>query len=148
MSEIAHAPTDTRMSGFFWIGLLLLCVGTGPLLIVILAAQLGLTRDPNPNPVGFGILALFAETGARAVVSLSQASLAHLLTIAAQYKVAAFVIGRVTRGQFQLSLNGATVVRDHSASLREIWGGASNDRYAMLGGKVAPAFRHSPRRRA
>ncbi len=59
MSEIAHAATDRRMSRFFWIGLVLLCVGTGPLLIVILAAQLGLTRDPNPNPVGFGILALF-----------------------------------------------------------------------------------------
>jgi len=59
MSEIAHAAIDRRMSRFFWIGLVLLCVGTGPLLIVILAAQLGLTRDPNPNPVGFGILALF-----------------------------------------------------------------------------------------
>ena len=47
------------MSRFFWIGLALLGVGTGPLLIVILAAQLGLTRDPNPNPVGFGILAVF-----------------------------------------------------------------------------------------
>jgi len=59
MSEVAQAATDKRMSRFFWIGLVLLCVGTGPLLIVILAAQLGLTRDPNPNPVGFGILALF-----------------------------------------------------------------------------------------
>ena len=59
MSEIAQAATDRRMSRFFWIGLVLLCIGTGPLLIVILAAQLGLTRDPNPNPVGFGILALF-----------------------------------------------------------------------------------------
>jgi phosphoribosylformylglycinamidine synthase subunit PurL len=69
-------------------------------------------------------LALFAETGARAVVSLPQPSLARLLVLAAQYNIAAFVIGRVTRGQFQLSLNGATVVRDHSASLREIWSGA------------------------
>jgi hypothetical protein len=31
--------------------------GSGPLLVVILLANLGLTRDPNPNPVGFGILA-------------------------------------------------------------------------------------------
>jgi len=69
-------------------------------------------------------LALFAETGARAVVSLSQASLARLLTLAAQYKIAALVIGRVTRGQLQLSLHGATVVRDPSGSLREIWSGA------------------------
>ena len=59
MSEVGQAATDKRMSRFLWIGLLLLGVGTGPLLMVILAAQLGLTRDPNPNPVGFGILALF-----------------------------------------------------------------------------------------
>jgi phosphoribosylformylglycinamidine synthase len=76
-------------------------------------------------------LALFAETGARAVVSLSQASLARLLTLAAQYNIAAFVIGRVTRGEFQLSHNGITLVRDHSASLREIWSGAIE--HAILG---------------
>jgi phosphoribosylformylglycinamidine synthase subunit PurL len=69
-------------------------------------------------------LALFAETGARAVVSLPQASLARLQTLAAQYRIAAFVIGRVTRGQFQISLNGATVIRDHSASLQETWSGS------------------------
>jgi phosphoribosylformylglycinamidine synthase len=76
-------------------------------------------------------LALFAETGARAVVSLSQASLARLLTLAAKYSIAALVMGRVTRGQFQLSLNGATVVRDHPASLRKTWSGAIKD--AILG---------------
>ena len=32
-------------------------IGSGPLLGIIVAASLGLTRDPNPNPVGFGILA-------------------------------------------------------------------------------------------
>jgi phosphoribosylformylglycinamidine (FGAM) synthase-like enzyme len=76
-------------------------------------------------------LALFAETGARAVVSLSQASLAPLLALAAQYKIAALVIGRVTRGQFQLSHNGVTVVRGPSASLQEIWSGAIE--HAILG---------------
>jgi len=59
MSEVAQAATDKRMSRFFWIGLALLGVSTGPLLIVIVAAQLGLTRDPNPNLLGFWILALF-----------------------------------------------------------------------------------------
>ena len=44
-------------SRYFLVGTLLLVCGTGPLLIVILLASLGLTRDPNPNPVGFGILA-------------------------------------------------------------------------------------------
>jgi phosphoribosylformylglycinamidine synthase len=76
-------------------------------------------------------LALFSETGARAVVSLPQASLARLLTLAAQYKVAALVIGRVARGQLQLSLNGATIIRDSSDSLRAIWSGAIED--AVLG---------------
>ena len=38
-------------------GVTLLVIGSGPLLLVIAAADLGLTRDPNPNPVGFGILA-------------------------------------------------------------------------------------------
>lgn len=38
-------------------GVILLLVGTGPLVLVILAASLGLTRDPNPNPVGLGLLA-------------------------------------------------------------------------------------------
>src|SRR5207249_4942519 len=42
MSEIA-AATNRRVSRFLWIGLVLLCVGIGPLLVVILAAQLGLT---------------------------------------------------------------------------------------------------------
>src|SRR5437660_6371564 len=30
MSEVAQAATGKRMSRFFWIGLVLLCVGTGP----------------------------------------------------------------------------------------------------------------------
>ena len=44
-------------SRYFLVGAPLLVFGTGPLLTVILLASLGLTRDPNPNPVGFGILA-------------------------------------------------------------------------------------------
>ena len=38
-------------------GVLLLIVGTGPLVAIGLAAKLGLTADPNPNPIGPGILA-------------------------------------------------------------------------------------------
>jgi hypothetical protein len=41
----------------FWTGLILLLLGSGPLLAVILLAWLGVTKDPNPNPVGFGMLA-------------------------------------------------------------------------------------------
>jgi len=32
-------------------------LGTGPLLKVMLFAWLGVSKDPNPNPVGFGMLA-------------------------------------------------------------------------------------------
>jgi hypothetical protein len=38
-------------------GLVLLLAGSGPLVAVGLAAQLGYTTDPNPNPVFLGILA-------------------------------------------------------------------------------------------
>ena len=38
-------------------GLVLLVVGTGPLVLILVAAGFGLTRDPNPNPIGPGLLA-------------------------------------------------------------------------------------------
>jgi hypothetical protein len=41
----------------FWLGLVLFICGTGPLLAIIAAASLGLTRDPDPNPIGPGLLA-------------------------------------------------------------------------------------------
>jgi len=69
-------------------------------------------------------IALFGEAGARAIVSAPQGSLAHLLALAAQYKVAGRVIGRVARGDFELSYNGATLIRDASSSLRAVWSGA------------------------
>ena len=37
----------------------LFVLGSGPLLITIPLATLGLTCDPDPNPIGFWILALF-----------------------------------------------------------------------------------------
>lgn len=40
------------------VGLATLVLGTGPLFAVMVLASLGLTRDPNPNPVGLGILAM------------------------------------------------------------------------------------------
>ena len=38
------------------VGLVLLVVGATPLLFIITAAALGLWPDPNPNPVGPGLL--------------------------------------------------------------------------------------------
>jgi len=55
---IEHSPRPKfRVSRVFWIGLILFILGSGPLLTVILLAWLGVTKDPNPNPVGFGMLA-------------------------------------------------------------------------------------------
>src|SRR5690606_29638627 len=39
----------------FW----MLLLGTGPLLLIIAAAKLGLLSDPNPNPIGAGLLTFF-----------------------------------------------------------------------------------------
>ena len=55
----ATSRRKRRTSRLLWIGLALFVLGSGPLLITILLATLGLTRDPDPNPVGFGILAFF-----------------------------------------------------------------------------------------
>jgi hypothetical protein len=46
-----------RLPRVFWAGLILLVLGTGPLLTVILLARFGVTKDPDPNPIGVGILA-------------------------------------------------------------------------------------------
>jgi hypothetical protein len=43
-------------SGWIKVGLGLLAVGAGPLLFIIIAAAIGLWPDPNPNPIGPGLL--------------------------------------------------------------------------------------------
>jgi len=65
--------------------------------------------------------ALFGERGARAVVSLSPASLARVSAIAAQYKVNAQRIGTVTHGEFRIQYNGASVISGDVSSLRKVW---------------------------
>jgi hypothetical protein len=46
-------------SAWVKVGLGLLVVGTGPLLVIIIAAAVGLWPDPNPNPIGPGLLCFF-----------------------------------------------------------------------------------------
>ena len=41
-----------RISRLFWAGLILLVLGIAPFQAVIL-----FSRDPDPNPIGFGLLA-------------------------------------------------------------------------------------------
>ena len=65
--------------------------------------------------------ALFGERGARAVVSLSAASLARVNEIAAQYKVKGLHIGTVVRGEFRIQHNGALVIQGNVDSLHRTW---------------------------
>ena len=50
------------------VGLVLLVIGAAPLLTIIFAAALGLWPDPNPNPVGAGLL--FALTFWPAIICI------------------------------------------------------------------------------
>jgi hypothetical protein len=38
------------------IGLMILALGSGPLLAIIFLAKVGIWPDPNPNPIGPGLL--------------------------------------------------------------------------------------------
>jgi phosphoribosylformylglycinamidine synthase len=68
--------------------------------------------------------ALFGERGARAIVSVTPENLAAVRRIAAQYEVAVGEVGRVTRGEFRIELNGQTVVSAEVSSLADAWSGA------------------------
>jgi hypothetical protein len=43
----------------FKIGFWLFVIGTGPLLAIIALAAVGIWPDPNPNPIGPGLLCFF-----------------------------------------------------------------------------------------
>jgi phosphoribosylformylglycinamidine (FGAM) synthase-like enzyme len=68
--------------------------------------------------------ALFGERGARAIVSVTPENLAAVLRIAAQYEVAVVEVGRVTRGEFRIQLNGKTAVSAEVPALADDWSGA------------------------
>ncbi|HBE67498.1 MAG TPA: hypothetical protein DDW52_05045 [Planctomycetaceae bacterium] len=56
-SRVATEPSSHkfRFALPFRIGVALLAVGSAPLLTIGLISKLGLTEDPNPNPVGAGM---------------------------------------------------------------------------------------------
>ncbi len=66
--------------------------------------------------------ALFAERGARCVVSVSPAKLAALQEIARQYGVAAHEIGQVTgNGSLRIELKGRAIIDSPVENLRDVW---------------------------
>jgi phosphoribosylformylglycinamidine synthase II len=69
--------------------------------------------------------ALFGEGGARAIVSVSPTSLAHVLETARQCGVAAQQIGQVIRGDvFRIEYMGSAVIEAPVAKLRDSWSGS------------------------
>ena len=50
------AMRDYLKSVWVRVGLALLVIGAGPLVFVMVAAKVGLWPDPNPNPIGPGLL--------------------------------------------------------------------------------------------
>jgi phosphoribosylformylglycinamidine synthase II len=84
-----------------------------------LSAQIDLGASKETG--GAAEFALFGESGARAVVSLASASLAHATAIAAQYDIKVRQVGSVTRGDFRIQYNGAPVIRGKMDSFRQTW---------------------------
>ncbi len=66
--------------------------------------------------------ALFGETGARAIVSVSRTKLAALRATARQYGVGAHEIGKVTRDNaIRIEYKGQVVVQSDVPSLNDVW---------------------------
>jgi len=66
--------------------------------------------------------ALFGESGARAIVSVSPTKLAALRATARQYGVGAHEIGKVTRdNSLRIEYKGHTVVQSDVPSLNDVW---------------------------
>jgi len=83
-----------------------------------LSARIALQNN-EPDEV-----ALFGERGARAVVSVTPENVAAVRQLAAQYQVAVGEIGRVSRGEFRIELNGHPAISAEVPSLADVWGGA------------------------
>jgi phosphoribosylformylglycinamidine (FGAM) synthase-like enzyme len=65
---------------------------------------------------------VFGERGARAVVSVSPASLNSVLKMAEKCGVSAVQIGKVNAdGIFRIELNGSAIIEESVESLRDIW---------------------------
>jgi phosphoribosylformylglycinamidine (FGAM) synthase-like enzyme len=65
---------------------------------------------------------LFGERGARAVVSVSEAQLAALRSVAEEYGVAASEIGQVTQdASLRIEYGGHVAVRAAVEALRDVW---------------------------
>ena len=83
-----------------------------------LSAETSFTNDEPAES------ALFGERGARAIVSVAPEALARFREVARQYELVAHDVGRVTRGDFRITLNGRAAIAAPSSKLREAWAGS------------------------
>jgi phosphoribosylformylglycinamidine synthase len=82
-----------------------------------LGAIVNLGADSLPSEA-----ALFNESGARVVVSVTPSKLAAVLDTARQYNVAAHELGQVTRdGSFRIEHKGRAVIDSSVEALRDTW---------------------------
>ncbi|HTU32243.1 MAG TPA: phosphoribosylformylglycinamidine synthase subunit PurL [Candidatus Acidoferrum sp.] len=86
-----------------------------------LSAQVAIEPAVSNQPVE---IALFGERGARVVVSVAPDLLARVAVIAAQWRVKAIQVGKVTRGEFRIEYKGAVVVSGELSSFQKAWGGS------------------------
>jgi phosphoribosylformylglycinamidine synthase subunit PurL len=72
-------------------------------------------RDPAES-------AVFGERGARAIISVSPASLDAVLQMAQKHGVSAIHVGKViANGIFSIELNGSAIIEESVETLRDIW---------------------------
>jgi phosphoribosylformylglycinamidine synthase len=83
-----------------------------------LSAEISFTSDEPPEA------ALFGERGARAIVSVAPEALARFREVARQYELGVHDVGRVTRGDFRITLNGRNAIAAPRNRLRDAWAGS------------------------
>lgn len=56
VTPMPSTPPKFRLHPITWVGLAINILGSAPLSAVMAASKLGIMDDPNPNPIGLGIL--------------------------------------------------------------------------------------------
>ena len=84
-----------------------------------LSAEISLITSDEPREA-----ALFGERGARAIVSVAPEDLARFRDLARQYELGVHDVGRVTRGDFRITLNGRNAISAPRDRLRDAWAGS------------------------
>jgi phosphoribosylformylglycinamidine synthase len=84
----------------------------------------GLSAEISLNSHKPAEVTLFGERGARAIVSVSPEKLARFRSLAREYELGIHDIGRVTRGDFQIKVNGRDAISAPCNKLREAWSGS------------------------